>query len=204
MFKPKQLAVAAMLLASSAAAQADLVTSLTITGGDFVLYGTGTCATSPYSACITAGSTINTVDGLFEGPSLTTSDFLGLPMVTFTSASQTSSTPSVTGNPIQGVTAGPVIALDLGSFYMTWFGATYLQAPDTNGIAFGTWTPTSATTGNFDISWNTFLVGGVFNAPSFWHLTGTATTTPVPVPAAAWLLGSGLLGLIGVARRKRQ
>lgn len=27
-------------------------------------------------------------------------------------------------------------------------------------------------------------------------------TAPVPVPAAAWLLGSGLLGLIGVARRK--
>lgn len=29
-----------------------------------------------------------------------------------------------------------------------------------------------------------------------------ATTTTVPVPAAAWLLGSGLLGLAGVARRK--
>ena len=28
-------------------------------------------------------------------------------------------------------------------------------------------------------------------------------TTPVPVPAAAWLFGSGLLGLIGFARRKK-
>jgi hypothetical protein len=28
-------------------------------------------------------------------------------------------------------------------------------------------------------------------------------TTPVPVPAAVWLFGSGLLGLIGVARRKQ-
>jgi hypothetical protein len=27
--------------------------------------------------------------------------------------------------------------------------------------------------------------------------------TSVPVPAAAWLFGSGLLGLIGVARRKK-
>lgn len=35
--------------------------------------------------------------------------------------------------------------------------------------------------------------------------TGTfqAVTSAVPVPAAAWLLGSGLLGLIGVARRQR-
>ena len=29
------------------------------------------------------------------------------------------------------------------------------------------------------------------------------TVTPVPVPAAAWLFGSALLGLTGVARRKR-
>ena len=28
--------------------------------------------------------------------------------------------------------------------------------------------------------------------------------TPVPVPAAVWLFGSGLVGLVGVARRKRK
>lgn len=33
--------------------------------------------------------------------------------------------------------------------------------------------------------------------------SGTAVTT-IPVPAAAWLFGSGLLGLVGIARRKRQ
>ena len=37
------------------------------------------------------------------------------------------------------------------------------------------------------------------NAFEFSNLT----TTPVPIPAAAWLLGSGLLGLFGVARRKK-
>jgi hypothetical protein len=30
------------------------------------------------------------------------------------------------------------------------------------------------------------------------------TSTVVPVPAAAWLFGSGLLGLIGMARRRKQ
>jgi hypothetical protein len=32
--------------------------------------------------------------------------------------------------------------------------------------------------------------------------TATVTTSAVPIPAAAWLFGSGLLGLISVARRR--
>ena len=39
------------------------------------------------------------------------------------------------------------------------------------------------------------LITGYWNTSSF-------TVTPVPVPAAVWLFGSGLLGLVGVARRK--
>jgi hypothetical protein len=31
----------------------------------------------------------------------------------------------------------------------------------------------------------------------------TATPDPVPIPAAVWLFGSGLLGLVGIARRKK-
>ena len=31
----------------------------------------------------------------------------------------------------------------------------------------------------------------------------TVTLTPVPVPAAVWLFGSGLIGLIGIARRRQ-
>ena len=34
-------------------------------------------------------------------------------------------------------------------------------------------------------------------------MTVTSVVSAVPVPAAVWLLGSGLLGLVGVARRKR-
>jgi hypothetical protein len=40
---------------------------------------------------------------------------------------------------------------------------------------------------------------GGFNAN--FNLKGTLTA--VPVPAAAWLFGSGLLGFLGMARRKR-
>lgn len=34
-------------------------------------------------------------------------------------------------------------------------------------------------------------------------LVGSLNSTAVPVPAAVWLFGSGLLGLVGVARRKK-
>lgn len=36
----------------------------------------------------------------------------------------------------------------------------------------------------------------------YWDL-GSFTMTPVPVPAAVWLMSSGLLGLAGLARRRR-
>ena len=50
--------------------------------------------------------------------------------------------------------------------------------------------------------------GGPFLAASKWQSTGStgedsAWVGAVPVPAAVWLFGSGLLGLVGVARRKK-
>jgi len=41
-----------------------------------------------------------------------------------------------------------------------------------------------------------------FNAGFNATMTGTPDS-PVPVPAAAWLFGSGLMGLVGVARRRK-
>lgn len=43
-----------------------------------------------------------------------------------------------------------------------------------------------------------FDIGSISDSPGTW-----SSTTAVPVPAAVWLFGSGLIGLLGVAKRKR-
>ena len=40
-------------------------------------------------------------------------------------------------------------------------------------------------------------------SPAFSGVATQITPAPVPIPAAVWLFGSGLLGLVGVARRKK-
>ena len=61
----------------------------------------------------------------------------------------------------------------------------------------GGWTGTLASTGNINgANWTGF--NNVQFSESF-----DVTITAVPVPAAAWLFGSGLLGLVGVARRRK-
>jgi hypothetical protein len=47
-------------------------------------------------------------------------------------------------------------------------------------------------------TWNEYIQG--YSAQGTW--SATANSAVVPVPAAVWLFGSGLLGLIAVARRK--
>ena len=44
--------------------------------------------------------------------------------------------------------------------------------------------------------------GGTASAANIYVISFDAPLPPVPLPAAVWLLGSGLLGLFGLARRK--
>lgn len=44
---------------------------------------------------------------------------------------------------------------------------------------------------------------GIGNASAVPSFVGAYNTAPVPVPAALWLFGSGLLGVAGIARKKR-
>ena len=58
----------------------------------------------------------------------------------------------------------------------------------------------SAIPGGFRLAWESDYLDGPFigTGPTFWTLDIAA----VPVPAAVWLFGSGLVGLVSIARRK--
>ncbi len=73
-------------------------------------------------------------------------------------------------------------------FYCYKVAAGYF--PDSNAIA------DASNTAGFHI--DVLTPGG-----SYSSLSGQSYLTTVPIPAAAWLFGSGLLGLIGVARKKK-
>ncbi len=80
-----------------------------------------------------------------------------------------------------------------GSLCQSLVGSTALT-PNQNPIAF------DLSAGGLTTFTTTRLSGS--GQPQTTTYTLTNTTPAVPVPAAAWLFGSGLLGLAGVARRR--
>ncbi len=50
-------------------------------------------------------------------------------------------------------------------------------------------------------SWGSIADASSSAAPRIWVLAANSNVAVVPVPAAIWLMGTGLLGLIGLSRR---
>ena len=100
----------------------------------------------------------------------------------------------------------PVTFLDAN--VVGWQYFAFASAITSNGVSniSSLYTPMSFTAGT---DYYAFVGGGsaiALNGPtnaSVGYTLSINTTSPVPVPAAAWLLGSGLVGLFGLAHRAR-
>ena len=85
-----------------------------------------------------------------------------------------------------------------GSVSLTLTGSNLTFAGTTGG-GLGLWTGQLVSVGNVGASWGPFA-----GTPYSEVYTVNVTGPVVPIPAAAWLFGSGLIGLVGVARRRRR
>ena len=182
----------------AASTQAAPIVSLVLTGGSFAMSG--------------AGGTLNpaafanmSVDGSYDGSTPaavgTEASYAPTSIATFAYgsfgpvATYTQQTDSAGNGPYPGVTGdltGNTLTLDLRSWTAYWNGTDFNQG------AAGVVAMTDAG-GNFTASWTAPVVGGAFNGQTgSWTMTGVAA---VPEPMSMALVGSSLIGLIGLRRR---
>ena len=208
----KKTALATALLLASGGVNAAAITSLEITGG---LFGLG----APPSDVINPAAFANmSVDGSYDGSAPpggvgTEASYVPTSIATFAFgffgpvAVYTQETDSVGNGPFPGVTGdltGTTLTLDLRSWTAWWNGTDFNQGAA--GV-----TATTDVAGDFTASWSALVVGGPFDGQTGnWVINGNVAAGgpgpgpgPIPIPAAVWLFGSGLLGLVGVARRRR-
>lgn len=70
-----------------------------------------------------------------------------------------------------------------------------------NGVSFNS-SPIALGPGSYDVVFIGQATAPDTGASLLVNATGTPIVSNVPVPAAAWLFGSALMGMVGVSRRK--
>ena len=154
-----------------------------------------------YAGGATTGSVNGTIDttGTLDGQSLqfTALDFAGIYQGSSTFLLGPDHLQNCTGQPAGalGATCGTVSSAGSTAGLSNPLGYNVTAISDLGGGDYGVvveWAKTIAGSGTtFD------------GNEAHWRVEGVMHTTAVPVPAAVWLFGSGLLGLVGVSRRKK-
>ena len=93
---------------------------------------------------------------------------------------------------------------ELGYMYFKNLASTPVSSlfPNLQSVSYWSGTPESNNNAWFlDFNTGESLFGAKSSMGYSWAVHA-GNVSPVPIPAAVWLFGSGLLGLIGVARRK--
>ena len=115
--------------------------------------------------------------------------------------------------PVSGDITDGNLTLDLDAWTMWYWGSSaWNQGNNDKCVIAEFWlfdtcstpmtTTYDASTGDFTAEWNSVITDGSFRRNlGQWTITGQVSA--VPVPATVWLFGSGLIGLAGFARRKR-
>lgn len=211
----KILAALALMFISTSVYSAP-IQSLEITGGNYSMAGTGGEIIPGNFSYMTLGGydgdpTV-VFDTEFSAHSIATFDFgfFG-PVAIYTSESDglnsgfTAPSGDVTNN---------LLTLDLSAWTAFWKGTSFNQGSSSNMLdgsvcdSSGNFCSTSivttydANTGSFTATWDAVVLGGPFDAQlGSWEVSGIVT---VPVPAAAWLLSSGLIMLISLSCRRKK
>ncbi len=112
-----------------------------------------------------------------------------------TSDTTGSGTLSVGNGSILAATFSNLSLVDLGG------GATFSADLTYTGGSMATANMTGGIEGSFFNATGSIALGNAFTADNLIAKIGKVQT--VPIPAAVWLFGSGLLGLLGIAKRKK-
>ncbi|MBI3188892.1 MAG: hypothetical protein HYZ31_13640 [Gammaproteobacteria bacterium] len=184
----KTVLIALLVLPVDAAVAAVMnVTNMTAVHGTYAL-------SSPYvSWSNTENPSANLVTGYVNLGAVT--ELFGVPVVAMT---QDGSMGVQGGSVVTAVVddvAGTITA-DLTAWTSIWNNEIHNEG-DANVT--GTW---NVLTGEYFLSWSRTHIGGATQGyVASWTMSGIATA--VPVPAAVWLFGSGLIVMLGFARNKK-
>lgn len=139
--------------------------------------------------------------GLATDPNATyagfeTASFLGTPLYFYFAPSGVYDDPFAPQHSAPTIDFGAMTA-DMTSMFANWNSTppTYIGEFNVGGVA--NVVPLGANT--WELSWSHIQTSGPFEGVT---TEITMVVEQVPIPAAVWLFGSGLLGIIGLARRK--